>query len=312
MQDLFKNLDKSKYNVWRYNYYYPQQLDVKDQLTIDNDFSPLETYNDFYIKREDKNKSGSLKSRGISYQLAIAKKNKIDKFVLSTSGNAGITTSLFLKKYGGNLIVVTSENVPDRKIEKLKNTCSHLLIAKNPTHIANYISKKYSLKNLRPSRDQNSIPGYYSLGFETYEQIQQDIDNIFIYSSSGSSFIGLFESFKILKKLNIISKIPKMFATRRQNVVNFRHKQVLDICHQTGGKEIIVNNTDFDAIDFDTSHEGRSAMFAALKENPTGTTVIYLTGKKYTETFDTSLVSPIIITNLTDVDKYMKSNFINS
>lgn len=309
MQGFQKQIITEKRNLWRYAWFYPEKINDKDQLEIETSFTPLEHKKGKYLKREDENISGSLKTRGLAYQLSMAKKEGHERFVISTSGNAGITAVKYLGKYGGDLIVVTSKNVPDRKIDKLKKVCKHLITANNPTHIANYISKKYSFKNLRPSRDLNSIPGYYSLGFETYEQMEQDIDNIFIYSSSGSSFIGLYESFRQLNNLGCISKLPKMYATIRENVINFRHKRVLEICAKTGGKEIIVNSKDFDSVDFDTSHEGRCSIFAAEKEQPSGNTVVYITGKKYEEINDTKNLDPTFVDTLEEVDNYIKSNF---
>ncbi len=315
MQDFSKKLISDKRNLWRYINFYPKPLSSEDQMHVESCFTPLEKSNymeecELFLKREDKNETGSLKTRGLAYQLSIAKEEGFNDFVVSTSGNAGITAAIYLKKYGGNLIVITSNNIPQKKIDALKKSCKHLLLASNPTHIANYISLKYNFKNIRPSRDPNSIPGYYSLGFEVFEQNKGLFDNIFIYSSSGSSFIGLYKSFLILKEAGEINQIPKMFAVIRNTVKNFRHNEILKICEETGGQEILVTTEQFDNENFDTSYEGRSVLHAIRKLNPDGKTLAILTGSRYAD-IEEQTIQAAEIHNLQDVDNYMNS-IINS
>jgi threonine synthase len=314
MQDFLNNTTSNFKNIWRYQEFYPHTFSAEEKLYIDDSFTPIEKSEyipniDLYLKREDKSETGSLKSRGVGYQISIAKQSNVKNFVIPTSGNAGITASLYLKKYGGNVIVVTSDSIPEKKFFTLQEKCKYLLISKNPIHTAAYISKKYDFYNLRPSKDDNSIYGYYSIGFEIFEQLNKLPDNIFIYSTSGSSFIGIYESLLILRKYNLIKSIPKMFAVRKEGIRTFRLNEVSEICTKTNGEIIEVTPEQFDSENFETSFEGRSALYAVRTKNPTGTTMAILTGSRYKDSlnFQNKITR---IENLDDVDCYMKQNFL--
>jgi len=310
MQEFESKLKTSFQNLWRYETFYPDVFLESEKLYIETKFSPLEKVSfagrEIYLKREDKNKTGSLKTRGLAYELSVALKQNYDKFVLSTSGNAGITAAKYLQKYGGKLVVVTKTSIPDRKIHALIECTDNLLIADNPPHIANYIDKKFGYKNLRPSRDDKSIPGYYSLGFEIYEQLGSSPDQIFIYSSSGSSFIGIYESFRILKNHGEINKLPAMYAVRWDRIRTFRDKEVLQICEETGGAIVYITKEEFDEVEFATSYEGRATLKGVEKEAQDGKVVAVLTGRKYDE-IEEKNVDLKYIKSLSDVDDYMKS-----
>jgi len=309
MKDFFNKVNKNHKNLWRYENFYPQKFSPTEQLFIEDSFSPLIESNylpniELYLKREDNNITGSLKTRGMAYQLAVAKKEN-NKFVISTSGNAGLTASQYLKKYNGEIIVITSKDIPLRKINALKSHCNNLLISTNPPHTANYISKKYNYKNLRPSKDENSIYGYYSLGFEIFEQLHEAPDHLFTYATSGSSFLGIYDSFKTLEKLGEIDKIPAMYAVRKEGITTYRNKEILEICTKTGGKIINISRQGHDSETLNTSYEGRCTLNAIRQIKPDGTVIGILTGRKYN--YDKSDINTITsVKNLQDIDNYMQ------
>lgn len=311
MQEFLKKIDQTTENIWRYEAFFQDSFSTTQKLFLQESFTPLRASNyipeiDLLLKREDLSLTGSLKCRGIAYQLSMAKKDGSNNFVISTTGNAGITLQAFLNKYGGKAIVITSKNIPSKKINVLKKNCPHLLFAKNPPHIANFISNKYGFKNFRPSRDNTSIPGYLSLGFEIFEQLKGVLpENIFTYVTSGSSFIGLFESFLKLKKLGLINIIPKMYAVRADHVTTYRNQEVEKIVQETNGEMILISPDQYDSETFDTSYEGRSTLFALRKIKPKGLNLAILTGKKY---IDEDLNTPVLeIENLEDIINYMKN-----
>jgi len=313
MQSFEENIISCFTNLWRYAGFYPEGFALEKQLYIDKKFTKLEKSKhikniDLYLKREDQSLTGSLKSRGLAYQLSIAKKENYKKFVISTSGNAGITTNEFLKKYGGELIVITSDSIPDYKIQTLKENCKNLIIADNPPHIANYISKKYGYKNLRPSRDANSIPGYYSLGFEIYEQLKKAPDHIFTYSTSGSSFIGIFSAFKILKEMKCIKKIPALHAVHKKGIKTYRKDQIDKICKLSSGNIIEIQTKEHDSEIFNTSFEGRCTLQAIRKIKPKGLVVGIITGQKFplSKHKQNNFYK---VNNIKDVDKFMHETF---
>jgi len=311
MQEFLSKINLDFENLWRYASFYPDNFSKKEMLYLDNKFTVLEKNKNIknvnlFLKREDRSITNSLKNRGVSYQLSCAKKEGFDKFVLSTSGNAGITACQFLEKHGGEIIVVTSKNIPKRKIIKLKELCKNLILSNNPPHTANYISKKYYYKNIRPSRDKNSIPGYYSLGFEIFEQLNSVPNNIFTYVTSGSSFIGIYKSFQILKDLKCITKIPALYAVRKIGIKTYRDKEVQEICDKTGGQIIGISTEEHDSEIFKTSFEGRSTLQAVRKTKPMGLTVAILTGSKYPRK-EANLDKIHQVSTIEEIDNYFKN-----
>lgn len=310
MQEFIQKIDQTTENIWRYESFLEESFEPSEKLFLQETFTPFEKSNylenvDLFLKREDKSITGSLKCRGLAYQLSVAMRKGESKFVISTTGNAGITLQKFLEKYSGEVIVITAKNIHSKKINVLKKVCPNLLFAKNPPHIANFISNKYGYKNFRPSKDDTSIPGYLSLGFEIFEQVKGKLPaNIFTYVTSGSSFIGLYQSFLKLKELNLISALPRMYAVRADHVTTYRDNEVKKITEETSGEIITVSQKEYDNERFDTSYEGRSTIFAVRKLMPKGSVLAILTGEKYTEE-ETNQEIPEIIT-LSDVERYME------
>ncbi|MDP4008302.1 MAG: pyridoxal-phosphate dependent enzyme [Candidatus Peregrinibacteria bacterium] len=254
----------------------------------------------FFIKREDLHTLGSHKHFAASVQIKDISKSGLKGGVISTSGNAGICLIHYAKDSNVNIYVLTSDKCKLGKLEMLTKECKNLFLSKNPARLSNYIAAKYGLKNLRPSMDDLAVSGFEGLGRELYEQylglkisgkLNEFWKEIYTFSTSGASYIGMYNSFKKLKDEGFINTIPKMhcvtgFAGNLGSKHSLRKKQINEILKLTNGRNIEINEEELITFKMDfpkieLSEESLSAMAAALKNKADETSLVISTGKKW-------------------------------
>lgn len=254
----------------------------------------------FFVKREDLHKLGSHKHFAASIQIKDIEKNNPKDGVISTSGNAGICLGHYSKNKQAKIYVLTSDECKTGKLEMLAKECENLFLSKTPARLSNYISAKYGLKNLRPSMDDLAVTGFEALGRELYEQylgfkisgsLNEFWKEIYTFSTSGASYIGMYNAFKKLKEEGFINTIPKMhcvtgFAGRLGLKKPPRQNQINEILKETNGRNFEINEEELitfkmDFPEINLSEESLSAMAAALKNKADETSLVISTGKKW-------------------------------
>ncbi len=161
-----------------------------------------------FFKLEYLMPSGSFKDRGTYVSIAKLKEKGVKRIVLDSSGNAGISFSLFGKSEGFDVHVFipsyTSEG--KKRILKLLGANVHEIPgSRMDTHneaersdLGEYVSHWYN---------PYFIEGTKTIAYETYEQIG-DVDYVIAPVGSGGIFIGIYRGFK---DLNLK---PKMIAVQ--------------------------------------------------------------------------------------------------
>jgi len=152
--------------------------------------TPLVKLDDFYLKREDQNTTGSAKDRAIIVQIENLKKNGFTKAVISSTGNAAISAAYFCQQNQIDLTIFLSDNVNPKKLEILKQYPSEIILAKKPISEAIKFSKKNSSYLLRQSTDPTALLGYAQIGQEIVDEFPQ-ITSIFIPIGSGTTLLGI-------------------------------------------------------------------------------------------------------------------------
>lgn len=151
----------------------------------------LTNFDKLFLLREDLNPNGSFKDRALSHQIRYLKKNKIDTCVISSSGNAAIAAADHCVQNNIKCIILVSPNTEPAKFSQIIKHRPFLLIkSRLARRLANYISKKYHIHNLTPSKDPLAITGYHSLGKEIHTHFPS-CQIIFSYVTSGTSLIGI-------------------------------------------------------------------------------------------------------------------------
>ena len=235
-----------------------------------------------YFKREDLYPYGSHKGRSIPLMMEKYAQQGIRHFVISSSGNAALAAALYLRDYNAKnpqnklyLKIYTGYKIDKEKLsrllqitrlpfwQKIKNFITgikpeiKLRQTLNPRQSAFLAEKNTKAKNLRQSIDDLALLGYENLA-EELSKIE-NLEAIFIPTSSGTTAQGLFSGFK---KHNLNPKIYIVQTTACHPFVNTdqpnepslakaivdnvarRKPQIASLLDQSQGKALIINNAE--------------------------------------------------------------------
>lgn len=209
-----------------------------------------------YIKREDQNPSGSHKDRALWGMIDAYQKKGVSEFVVSSSGNAAISTAYFVrstndtnsdtKKHEITLHIFISPNISESKLERLdaiiQNASNiHIHESKRAKSDAIKFAQEYEYQLLRTSVDDVALAGYAELGKEldaqlTEEHVAGSVD-VFVPTSSGTTVQGIHQGSQTLRmhivqttKCNVIAK---QFDTQFEPSETSHAKAIVDtIAHR--------------------------------------------------------------------------------
>jgi len=160
--------------------------------------TPLIKLDNFYLKREDFNKTGSAKDRAISVQIENLIKQRINKAVISSTGNAAISALHFCQINNIDLTVFLSPKIESQKLNEIKSKTNQIEFSLKPISDAFKFAKANNAFYLRQSTDPNALIGYQEIGKELLQQLPQ-ITSIFIPVGSGTTLLGISQSLSNVK-----------------------------------------------------------------------------------------------------------------
>ena len=152
--------------------------------------TPLIKLDNFYLKREDKNITGSAKDRALPLQIDNLKKKDFTKAVISSTGNAAISAAYFCQQNKIELTIFLSSKVSPQKLILLKQFSSEIILSPKPISDAIKFSKQNKIFLLRQSTDPVSLIGYQQITVEILDQLPQ-LTSIFVPIGSGTTLIGI-------------------------------------------------------------------------------------------------------------------------
>lgn len=282
MSNFQNKIDKKEKGIWRYANFYNEFVKQENRLYFADsetkeieikNINKLSNINHLYFKREDENKCGSLKGRSLAYQVSLAKQNGEKELIISTSGNAGIAAAAYCQKAGIKLYIFISPQTEKAKVAEMQKYNPIIIESKRAIRLANYLSAKYKIENLRPSVNDPSIEGFKSIAFEIFENLGE-IDALFTFVTSGSSFVGIGRAYKYLLENGEIEKIPRLYAVQGGKIFSIaeefeervsnkgdtmscrlqvgklgikntrRKKEILELIKSSGGRGIYVNDNE--------------------------------------------------------------------
>jgi threonine synthase len=229
--------------------------------------TPLDLINGFLFKREDLNPSGSVKDRAIINQILKATGRGKKKFVISTSGNAGISLAYWSAKFGFESVIFISPNLAKAKFKELKKLKANLVVTHRPISSGWRFSQEKKFIWLRQSKDPLALEGFTSLGKELDWQIKSDRYNppncIFIPLSSGTTFLGVYNGLSpsIRRKIKfffvqsafrpmLAAKFDQNFYPEKDNLTDAlvarfipKKERIITIAKKTSGGGVVVQNT---------------------------------------------------------------------
>lgn len=303
-------VDFSQKGIWKYHKYL-SPLSERFRLSLNEGETPLVQKNGIFLKREDLNPTGSLKDRGIAYQVSQALAKKEKNLVISSSGNAAISAAHYCKSAGINLYVFLPKNIQSEKIKIIEGLGGKIFLSKRPLSDSIKFSNLKKYKNLRPSVDPAGIEGYKTIALELLTQIGE-ITDIFLPVSSATCLVGVAEGFAEIgtfprfyacqstKTYQIASFFDKDFVKTKTSLakslvdkVALRKNQALEIIKKSKGFGWVISDEQIlNALNWlkqqkiETSAEGALAVAALWKARAKNfkigkKVVCILTGKKY-------------------------------
>ncbi len=227
MSTFQNKIQKNEKGVWRYAEFYDEFVKLENRLRLNNGNTneleveninkSLKNINHLYFKREDENETGSLKDRSLAYQVSLAKQNNKKELAISTSGNAGIAAAAYCQKAGIKLYIFISPETEKAKIAEIQKYNPIIIKSKRAIRLANYLAAKHKIENLRPSANDSSVEGFKAIAFEIFENLGE-VDAIFTFVTSGSSFVGIGRAYQYLLKNKEIEKMPRLYAVQSGDV----------------------------------------------------------------------------------------------
>lgn len=179
--------------------------------------TPLKKINGIYFKLEFLNPSGSVKDRGVLYQLQKGLELGIKEFTITSSGNAAISACYWAERLNLKVFVFVSEKINKKKLQKLKGyTNAEVILSKKPISDSLRHSKSNNTYYLRASTDPNGFFGYKSLAKELDLQMGR-VGSIFIPTSSGTLSFGVmkgFEDLGYLPQLHVVQTTACNFIAK--------------------------------------------------------------------------------------------------
>lgn len=192
-----------------------QKLEIKEGRTP-LDWFKLEEQT-VYVKREDLNPNNSFKDRSMIYMFShyLSQGNK--KFVISSSGNAAVSSAMIAHKAKVELNIFLSKKTPQKKIERIEEAISNYpkikihFSQKAKSSAIKFATETHSV-NLRGSTDDIALIGYKSIAYELYDE-NPNIDAIFVPTSSATGALGIYLGYK-----EITDKIPQIHIVQNQRI----------------------------------------------------------------------------------------------
>jgi len=221
--------------------------------------TPLIKLENFFIKREDLNITGSAKDRSIPLQIKNLIKLGFKQAVISSTGNAAISAAFFCQQNNIELTIFLSPKVSRSKLKIIKKYHADLKISNKPISDAIKFSKKNKAYLLRQSTDPTSLVGYQNIGQEIIDQLPQTT-SIFVPIGSGTTLLGI--SQKIPNNIKIFGvqsaancsigqkfdndyKPEKKLITDALSAKFIPNKtKIINAIQKTNGSVFVINNKD--------------------------------------------------------------------
>lgn len=180
--------------VWKYEKLLPF-IPPDDRLTLSEGSTQTVRADNTYFKCEFENPSGSVKDRGLAYQVSSLQEKKIKRAVIPSSGNAALSATKYCKLANISLTVYVSNKINPSKLHLLQQSGADIVKTKRPVSLSVKAARKIGVANLRQSTDPLGHIGYQTISFELHDEYPA-IDAVFLPVSSGTTLIGVAEGFE--------------------------------------------------------------------------------------------------------------------
>jgi threonine synthase len=222
-REILRGLPERPLNMWRYQ----DILPLNDPASIDlypaggtplwlsQRFAPDLGHASVYIKDERYGPTSSFKDRQAAVAVAAMVENGIGEAVIASTGNAAVAYAAACARAGIKLWVFMTSLVPQEKLRETALFGAEVIrVSGNYDQTKQIASQFAERRQLFLDRGASSVPSRESMktiAYEIVEQLGWRAPDWYIQAvSGGMGPLGVYQGFKELYAMGLISHIPKL------------------------------------------------------------------------------------------------------
>jgi len=222
-REILRGLPDRPSNMWRYQDVLPLEnpanIDLYPAggtpLLLSQRFAPDLGHASVFIKDERYGPTSSFKDRQAAVAVATMVENNIQETVIASTGNAAVAYAAACARAGIKLWVFMTSLVPQEKLREAALFGAEVIrVSGNYDQTKQIASQFAQRRKLFMDRGASSIPSRESMktiAYEIVEQLGWKTPDWYIQSVSGGlGPLGVFQGFKELYSMGLISHIPKL------------------------------------------------------------------------------------------------------
>jgi threonine synthase len=222
-REVLRGLPGRPSNMWRYQDILPlsnpSALDLYPAggtpLWLSQRFAPNLGHAQTYFKDERYGPTSSFKDRQAAVAVAAMNENNIREAVIASTGNAAVAYAAACARAGIKLWVFMTSLVPQEKLREAALFGAEVIRVSGNYDQTKQIAAQFAQrKNLLLDRGASSVPARESMktiAYEIVEQLGWKAPDWYIQAVSGGlGPLGVFQGFKEMFDMGLISKVPKL------------------------------------------------------------------------------------------------------
>jgi len=222
-RDILRGLPNRPSNMWRYQDILPlddpASLDLYPAggtpLWLSHRFGPALGHDSVYFKDERYGSTSSFKDRQAAGAVAAMLENGVKEAVIASTGNAAVAYAAACARAGIKLWVFMTSLVPQEKLREAALFGAEVIrVSGNYDQTKQIASQFAQRRQLLLDRGATSVPARESMktiAYEIVEQLGWQAPDWYIQAVSGGlGPLGVYQGFKELFNMGLISHIPKL------------------------------------------------------------------------------------------------------
>ncbi len=172
------------------------------------------------VKDEGRLPTGSVKARGFTTAVSVAKAFNVRHLAMSTNGNAGSALAAYASRAGIRATIFCPEDTPDVTVSEIAAQGATVYRVNGVIDdcggiVANGVTSAgwFDLSTLK---EPYRIEGEKTMGFELAEQLGWNLPDVIFYpTGGGTGLIGMWKAFAELEAIGLIdARRPRMVAVQ--------------------------------------------------------------------------------------------------
>jgi len=216
-----------------------------------------------FIKDDGSNPTSSFKDRASFLVSAAAKKFNIQDITLASTGNAGSSMAGIGAAAGQNITLFLPKTAPTAKLVQALQYGATVYRVDGNYDNAYDLSMEFSRRkggmNRNTAYNPLTIEGKKTVSLELFKQLENPVEILFVSVGDGCILAGIYKGFKDLKKLGLITQMPKIIGVQAET------SDALTRAFQTGEFTNIPTSTVADSICVDVPRNGTHALAQLIK-----------------------------------------------